>query len=883
MYHSEQIIDPQLFDNEAFSQTLSQTKQPISLFREALLKGRDTLYARFEATKSANEVVHQRAWLIDQILRQAWTLFHFQTPLALVAVGGYGRGELHPSSDIDILILSQNDLKEQTQEELQKFVTFLWDINLEVGSSVRSVPECVEIAEKDITVITNLIESRLLIGESKLFEELQTLTSSDKLWRDRIFFEAKMNEQRQRHLKFNDTAYNLEPNIKEGPSGLRDLQTIAWVTKRHFGTGVLYDLVKYKFLTEEEYKTLLECQSFLWKIRYILHKITNRHEDRLLFDYQREVAKILGFKEDDEHMDVENFMQHYYRTAREITVLNEMLLQHFQEEILHDGPTEIKPLNSRFQICNEFIEVVHDKVFERYPFALLEIFLLWQYHPEIKGIRASTGRLIRRYNKLIDQAFLRDIRARSLFIEIIRQPIGVTHAFRAMNRYGILSAYIPSFGKIVGQMQYDLFHVYTVDQHTLFIIRNLRRFAIEKHSHELPKCSEIMQNLHKPELLYLAGLFHDIAKGRRGDHSELGAKDAFDFCLAHGLSGTDSRFVSWLVQNHLVMSTTAQRKDIADPDVINAFAQQVEDIRHLNYLYLLTVADIRATSPKLWNYWKASLLYNLYSRTKQALLNGLQSPIDKRVKIHDLQNHALELLIPEDRIKAKELWNAIDDDYFLRATAANVAHETQAMLHKPSDSPLVLIRHSKEGGVTEFLIYTEDKESLFVDTTYCLELQHVNIVDAYIITTANRFTLVNYTILEEDNSPIANNERAENIRKALEIAVQETQPIKPINRLWARFLKYFPVPTRVIFNIDNKNNQTIMEIITTDRPGVLSRIAQALVNGDAKVKNAKIATFGNRVEDTFVITDKNNQAIRSPEQLDYLQEQLSQLLDNTAR
>ncbi|MEY3219552.1 MAG: hypothetical protein RIT27_909 [Pseudomonadota bacterium] len=881
MYNSEQIIDPQLFDNDAFSQALFQTQQPISLFREALLKGRDVLNASFEMTKSADEVVLQRAWLIDQILRQVWTLFHFQTPLALIAVGGYGRGELHPSSDVDILILSQDALTEQTQQEIQKFIMFLWDISLEVGSSVRSLNECVEIAEQDITVITNLIESRLIIGETHCYETLQHLTNSDKIWQDRVFFEAKMHEQRQRHLRFNDTAYNLEPNIKEGPGGLRDLQTIAWVTKRHFDANNLYDLVKHQFLTEEEHKTLLQCQSFLWKIRYLLHKTTNRHEDRLIFDYQRSVAKSLGYKDDDEHMDVENFMQQYYRTAREITVLNEMLLQHFQEVILHEGPTEIKPLNSRFQICNNFIEVTNERVFERYPFALLEIFLLWQYHPEIKGIRAGTARLIRRNNKLIDQAFLRDIRTRSLFVEIIRQPQGVTHAFRAMNRYGVLSAYIPSFGKIVGQMQYDLFHVYTVDQHTLFIIRNMRRLCIPKHNHELPKCSEIMQNLHKPELLYLAGLFHDIAKGRRGDHSKLGAEDALEFCLAHGLSDADSRFVSWLVRNHLIMSTTAQRKDIADPDIINAFAQLVGDLTHLNYLYLLTVSDIRATSPKLWNDWKASLLYNLYSKTKQALQQGLLYPIDKQVRIRDLKNHALDLLQPADRLKAKELWNAIDDDYFLRATSTNIAHETQAMLHKPSQNPLVLIRHSKEGGVTEFLIYAEDKESLFVDTTYCLELQHVNIMDAYIITTAGSCTLVNYTILEEDNSPISDQERAESIRQALEIAVQETQPIKPINRIWARVLKYFPVPTRVIFNIDNINNQTIMEIITTDRPGVLSRIAQALMNGEAKVKNAKIATFGNRVEDTFVITDRNNQAIRSPEQLDYLQEQLSQLLDNS--
>ncbi len=883
MYYDDAYIDPQLFDAKAFQQTLNQTQSPIPVFRNALKQGDEILNERFEAHSSAREVVPQRAWLMDRILEQAWQLHAWSQPtqLALIAVGGYGRQELHPASDIDLLLLANSDLDPETQSSVENFLMFLWDIGLEVGHSVRTLNECQEAAKADITVITNLMESRLLMGEQYLFEAMQSLTLPENIWADRDFFEGKAEEQCQRHHKFYDTAYNLEPNIKDGPGGLRDIQTIAWVAKRHFNANQLHDLIRYGFLTEEEYKTLIKAQEFLWRIRYMLHQLTGRHEDRLGFDYQRTLAKKFGFEDGEKRLGVEAFMKQYYRTAWEVNSLNEILLQLFEEAILYSGPTHIKPLSSRFQVCNGFIEITHDKVFADYPFSLLEIFLMLQHHPEIKGIRASTARLLRYYTYLIDTAFHKDLRARSLFFEIIRQPNGITRALRMMARYGVLASYLPAFGAVTGQMQYDLFHVYTVDQHTLFLIRNLRRFTIKAFRQEFPLCSDVMADLPKPELLYLAGLFHDIAKGRGGDHSALGQPEALEFCKAHGLSDFDSRFVAWLVKSHLLMSTTAQRQDITDPDVINAFAQRMGDKNHLDYLYLLTVADIRATNPTLWNSWKGSLLESLYHKTKYALIKGLQNPIDKNVRVRDIQVEARRLLQEHAQDAVNNLWQAIHRDYFLRTSPSDIAQETHAMLDKPANQPLVMIRDGMQG-CTEFMIYSENTDSLFVDTTLYLEQQNVTIVDAYLVGTASgHCTLLNYTVLEEEGQPIESRERAETICRGLMETLLSDSRFAPINRRQPPQVKHFPVPTRVVFKVDYVNQHTVMEIVTTDRPGVLSRIAQAMMKCDVRIKNAKIATFGTRVEDTFHITDSHNRPLNLPDQLDKLQEQLSLLLDET--
>ncbi|MDX1606273.1 MAG: [protein-PII] uridylyltransferase, partial [Candidatus Competibacterales bacterium] len=511
------VHPPRVHDPEGLDRALAAGQAPTATFREALRRGSATLAALFEQGTPAAELVPARAALIDDLLVRAWQRF-FPEPdpaLALVAVGGYGRGELHPGSDVDIMVLAEEAAIAAHEETLSAFLTFLWDIGLEVSQSVRTLEDCRREGQADITVVTNLMEARQLTGSSALFEAMRRATGPDSLWPNRDFFEAKKAEQKARYHKYHETAYNLEPNVKEGPGGLRDLQTIAWVTKRYFGAQTLHDLVDQEFLTETEYHSLRECRDFLWQVRFALHHLTGRREDRLLFDYQRELASRFGYNDRDGNLAVEQFMQRYYRTIMEISCLNEMLLQLFEEAILlpRDG-AEPSPLNRRFQARHGFLEVRHDGVFRRYPFALLELFLLLQQHTELKGVRASTVRLIRDHCYLIDARFRGDLRARSLFMEILRQPHRVTRTLRRMNRYGVLPAYLPEFARIVGRMQYDLFHAYTVDQHTLFVVRNLRRFYVSQFAHEFPHCSALIHKLPKTELLYIAGLFHDIAKGR---------------------------------------------------------------------------------------------------------------------------------------------------------------------------------------------------------------------------------------------------------------------------------------------------------------------------------------------------------------------------------
>jgi [protein-PII] uridylyltransferase len=885
MYRTH-YTDSQLFDPQQIVDALKSGIPALKVFRDILQRGHDILKARYQSHHNASEYVKQRAWLVDQILWRVWQQYSWREPenIALIAVGGYGRGELHPCSDVDIMILFAREPSDPaTLSNVESFIMFLWDVRLEVGHSVRTLEECAEEAAADITTATNLVEARLLIGPPELFRTMQARISSEYMWTSKEFFEAKVQERIERHRKYHDTAYNLEPNVKEGPGGLRDIQMIGWVAKRHFGAITLYDLVQHGFLTEFEYQSLVAGQEFIWRIRCQLHLLAGRREDRLLFDYQRPLATIFGFHDDDAHLGVESFMKQYYRTIMELGTLNDMLMQLFQEVLLYgDAPASIYALNKRFRVHNDFIEVTYDKVFLHYPFALLEIFLLMQQHPEIKGVRASTIRLIRQYKWLIDYAFHKDLRARSLFFEIIRQPQGLTHALRNMNRYGILGAYIPAFGRIVGQMQYDLFHVYTVDQHTIFVIRNLRRFNMVEHVEEFPFCSKIAQTLPKPELLYLAGLFHDIAKGRGGDHSQLGELEALHFCESHGLSDYDSRLVGWLVKNHLIISTTAQRQDISDPEVINAFAERIGDTVRLDYLYLLTVADIRATNPTLWNSWKDSLLAELYRKTKHVLRYGTEKALDKQVRIQEIQNQARHLMgTQENDARITGLWLDLGDNYFLRSSPNDVARETEAMLqHASHDAPLVLERPDKQGG-TEVLIYTFDRDYLFADTTYCLEQQHVNIVDAYVVPTQREYTIGGYTILEEDGTELSR-ERIENVLQSLRYALNRDNsvPFCPINRRVPRQLKHFPVPTRITFAQDPHNSSlTQMEVITTDRPGVLSRIAQAFVSCEVRLHKAKIATFGSRVEDVFYISDMQDQLLHSADQLDNLREQLSMLLD----
>src|SRR6186713_1123435 len=853
------------------------------------LKGANTeLIERFRADESVEVLVHARAELIDAILLEVW---RSQLPAGyeswtLAAVGGYGRGELHPHSDVDILILVPETPDDAGRGVVERVVTFLWDINLEVGHSVRTVAQCAEESVADVGVMTTLVESRLLAGDAALLGEMREAVSADRIWPVKAYFEAKVAEQQERHAKANDTAYNLEPNVKTGPGGLCDIQTIAWVAKRHFGAESLDGLATRGFLSPAELRRLKQAQAFLWKVRFGLHILTGRREDRPLFDHQIRLAQSFGYEDASYTLAVEQLMQRYYRTVMDVSLLNELLLQLFREAILSESEPP-KPVNARFQVRNDSLEAVSPDVFARTPSALLELFVLLQQNPDLKGVRASTMRSVARSLWLIDEEFRQNPRHHRLFLEILRAPVGVTHELRRMNTYGVLGRYIPAFGRVVGRMQYDLFHAYTVDAHTLFVLSNLRRLSLPKYDHELPQLSAIMQTLPKPEIAYLAALFHDIAKGRGGDHSELGAVDAESFCLEQGLSRYDARLVAWLVQNHLELSVTAQKQDISDPEVVNAFARKVGDETHLDYLYVLTSADVRGTNPKLWNSWKASLFQEFYERVKRALRRGLESPIDPDELMRETQDGARKLLAASGRITPPEIaraWERLTAAYFLRHTPEEVAWHTQLLADREpgSEDPLVAVQSSHERGTTAILAFAPHRYNSFAITTAVLDQLGLNIVDARITPTGDGFSLDLYHVLEEDGAPISDSERIGEIERALWRALQrpEDAPVTVTRRV-PRQARMFRTATQIAVTVDERNRRSVLELIAGDRPGLLCDVGKVLMEERVDLLAAKIMTVGERAEDVFYLASLAGQPLDEAAAT-RLQQRLSGTLDRRA-
>ena len=858
-------VQPYLREAGEVHGVLCGVHAPLPAVRDSLAAAQSNLEARFRQGESVTVLVEARSRFVDSVLALAWRRFGLDVHprRALVAVGGYGRGELHPGSDIDLLILTRRAMRDGESEKIKRFLAFLWDIGLAVGNSLRTVRECVNEARRDVTVATNLMEGRLVCGSADLFARMMERTGPGRIWSSRRFFEAKMAEQRERHHKFDDTAHNLEPNVKEGPGGLRDILTIAWAARRHFGAETLSELVDHGFLTTEEYGALESGRRFLWRVRFALHVLTRRAEDRLLFDHQRQLAETLGFEDQSDQLGVERLMKRYYREVMELSRLNEMLLEHFEEVILHVRRRDrVKPLNRRFQAVNGYLEVTREDVFRRYPFALLEVFLLLQQHPDLEGVRASTIRLIRANRHRIDDRFRADIRARSLFLEILRQPRGINHELRRMHRYGILGAYLPVFDQVAGQMQYDLFHVYTVDEHSLFVVRNLRMFADPARYHEFPNCADIFARLPKPELIYIAGLFHDIAKGRDGDHSELGSDLVGEFCNLHGFSEYDTRLVAWLVRHHLLMSITAQRRDISDPAVVSEFAQTVGDHVHLDYLYLLTIADIRGTNPGLWNDWKDALLHDLYRSTVRALIRGLENPIERAEIVVETRDEAGRLLMDAgiDAETAATLWDNFGDDYFLRHSADEIRWHTANILDAgAADIPLVLVRDGR-GGI-EIFVYAPDREFLFAASASILGRLGLTVLDSRIITGNHGMTLDSY-VVDDIATSSARRSRHQEIRTALQRGLRSPADVpRNVRRLAKRQLKHFTIPVEVNFTSDASRQHTVMEVIAADRPGLLARIGWALADARVRIRNAKIATFGERAEDVFYVTDQHNRPL----------------------
>jgi [protein-PII] uridylyltransferase len=882
-----------LFDPIELENQLQQTASPVSSLKTAVRSIYETQKQQFADGHNITLLINERSHAIDIVLSLAWEFYHLSRyDIDLVAVGGFGRGELHPHSDVDLLLLHDHSLDSDAEfiDNLQAFITLLWDIGLEIGHSVRNIEESITEAKNDITVISNLMESRLIIGPGRLFKQLTQNLDPQHIWPTREFTAAKIEEKNNRYLKFNETAYNLEPNIKEGPGGLRDIQIIGWVAKRHFGVDRLKQLVGHNFLTPDEYKQLKKGQSFLWKIRFALHILCNRHEERLLFDYQRELAEQLGYTDCEGKLAVECFMKEYYQNVMELERLNEMLLQYFQEVIIYrDSDNAPIKINRRFIVFRGFIAAANEDVFKRYPFALLEIFLLLCQNPEIKGVRASTIRLIRAHLYLIDDTFRKDISCRALFMDILRQPYGITHEMRRMNRYGVLAEYLPPFKKIVGQMQHDLYHAYTVDEHTLKVLRNTRRFFVAEHDHEFPLASKIAKHLFKPELLFIASIYHDIAKGRGGKHEEYGAMEVEAFCHLHDINQKDTRLVIWLVKNHLIMSMTGQRKDISDPGVINEFTSVVKSREYLDYLYLLTIADIRATSPKVWNNWKGSLLMELYNRTKHALKQGLDNPLLKEEKIQVCKTEALKQLTTENYSKdhIEQLWNNLPEEYFLKFQLDEIIWQTKAIAqHKQRqdkhNKPLVLIREHQQSSSTEIFIYVPMQDFVFAVVTSVLAKMMLNVTEAKTITSTDGFVYHIYFVLEENGEGVSDPQRFDNIRYSLEQQLsQEEFQFQASNVRLSRSMKQFSLQTHVHFDEDLENNWTIMTITASNRPALLSRIGQALIECNVHMINTKISTFGEKAEDVFNIVDDNYQIITDIKKQQKIRQTIIRLIDET--
>lgn len=818
--------------------------------KEQLKTERQSAIAAFQRDGKPEKLLTTLRQNVDAALIRAWQTIGLPSSTALVAVGGYGRGELFPHSDVDVLILLDAPPDPALQERLEELVQLFWDIGLEIGHSIRTVDECLIESGADITVQTALLEARLITGNRKLFHFLRDRANA--AMNPQAFFQAKTLEMRQRHAKYEDTPYSLEPNCKESPGGLRDLQVILWVAKAA-GLGDSWrKLAERGLITSTEARQLTQKERAFKDIRIRLHIHTGRREDRLVFDVQTPIAETFGFQTTETRRASEYLMQHYYWAAKAVTQLNAILLQNIEAQ-LFPQPGSLQPINERFNEINGLIDIAHDDTFETAPSAMLEVFLLLAQHSELKGMTARTLRALWHARFRIDSKFRHDPANRNLFLQILQAPQGITHALRGMNHTSILGRYLPNFRRIIGQMQHDLFHVYTVDQHILMVVRNVRRFTMSEHAHEYPFCSQLMANFAQPWLLYIAALFHDIAKGRGGDHSQLGRADARRFCKDHGLSKEDTELVVFLVEHHLSMSHVAQKQDLSDPDVIRNFATLVKDERHLTALYLLTVADIRGTSPKVWNAWKGKLLEDLYKMTLRVLggeapsadheLKNRQEAAIKTLRLYGLEQNAHE-----------RLWRQLDVAYFLRHDAADIAWQTRSLYNKTdSPTPVVKCRLAPIGEGVQVAVYVKDQPDLFARICSYFDRKNFSILDAKIHTTKHGYALDTFLVTEP---AFANNYR--DIINLIEHELTEllgsnAELPPPTKGRLSRLSRTFPITPTVDLRPDERGQYYLLSVSANDRNGLLYSIANVLAKYKVNLHTAKIMTLGERVEDVFLV------------------------------
>lgn len=834
-------------------------------------------------------LVQQRAEHVADIIRLLWqaSLARQDDPsgqrLALIAVGGFGRMELHPYSDIDLLLLD-DDSDSIASTVIEHFISQCWDAGLAVAHSVRSIGQTLSRCERDVVTLTSLMEAHFLCGDDQRFHALQQQLQEtlERHWPPQRFFAAKMAEQDQRHADFDDTAYRLEPNVKEGPGGLRDIQNIAWICQRCFGSADLQTLLSQQFLHAAEYQQLLDGRDFLWRVRWANHSLAERAEERLLFAQQKQLAALFGYQTNASvNAAVEAFMQAYFRTVTQLERLNERLLQQLRESFADDAGQSVYALDDEFQVINGYLEVQSDDVFVQRPLAIMEVFVKLQDHKHIKGVRATTIRLLQQALQSHDDDCCDSTQARQIFWRILNHPNGVYAQLSRMARYGLLARLLPAFGKVSGLMQFDLFHVYTVDQHTLFVIRNLRRFAYAKYPEQFAHAIEVFARVERPALLYLAGLFHDIAKGQGGDHSELGAACMREFAQQLPLPPDDVELLAWLVQQHLLMSRVAQHSDISDPEVIQQFARETGSRRRLDYLYLLTVADIAATNPSLWNSWKDSLLWNLYEATSNALQRGLQRPLPRSLVIRETRGLLYSEMIGQGMPaqQALDFIARLPQHSFLRLDNDELHWLAQ---HLPArqgaataTTPIIRLRTLVAENVTAVLLIAPSYDGFFASVMSVLDRMRLNIYHARILHTLDATPLAVdlFQLVGVDGRPLSAND-SQRLQQRLQQALSQRDVPARIDFTVPRRLREFITDAEIIFTEAQRDDDihpfelhlheqlTVMEIGCTDRPGLLSLIALTLLQQHIRLHDARIATYGEQVRDIFLLSDYEDKPLR---------------------
>jgi [protein-PII] uridylyltransferase len=810
---------------------------------------REDLQGRYLRRPDPRRNLAAYAAAVDQQLQGLWSAHVSDPAIALVAVGGYGRGALFPHSDVDVLVLLPDG--RAPDAAIERFIGALWDCGVEPGHSVRTVSECVDEAVKDVTVDTSLLEARLVAGHGPL---LVALEARLRAVRDvRAFFEAKLHEQTRRHERFQEAAYNLEPNIKESPGGLRDLQMVLWLA-RAAGLGTSWKaLAEEGIITPREAASIAANERVLQDLRIRLHYLAGRREDRLVFDHQIEIARQLGLAGRDGMAPSDLLMRRYYLAAKAIWRFNQILLANLFDRITPAAERRVTVLDEDFQVVNVNLELRDERAFEKRPGMILEAFRRLQDDPGIAGLGPTTLRALSRALPRINRAFRQDGDNRRRFMQIVRSE-RLTWTLRRMSRYGVLGRLIPAFGRIVGQMQHDLFHVYTVDEHILMVIRNLRRFRIPRFNHEYPFPSELMQEFERVEVLYLSALFHDIAKGRGGDHSRLGAEDAIRFCKAHGLAKADAELVAWLVQHHLEMSSTAQKQDLTDPDVIAAFATVVRDERTLTALYILTVADIRGTSPAVWNAWKGKLLEDLFRLTRRLLRGETDYAASWIAAKQDEALRIFRQYVPEPG-RHEALWANLDDNYFQRFEATEIGWHTRTLWARSTpDKPIVRARLSPVGEGLQVLVYAPDQPGLFARITSFFERLQLDVAAAKIYTTQHGFALDSFQVLTRTREGEHYRELIQKVEAGLGERLVPGTPLDPApsGRI-SRWVKHFPMEPRVSIEPDRRPGRWLVAVSCADRPGLLSSLARVLLAHDLNLVDARVTTLGSRAEDAFVV------------------------------